>query len=174
MTSKRPKIEVPKRPLDKSLDLLGFGAILFMLLSGVLNYGDLPDSIPTKFGFDGEPTQWSPKPMLWLLPIIGIMTWSGMYLLNKAPHIFNYLNPITPENALHQYTTATRFLRYLNTGIAVMFSFLFHSMIQAGLGESNGLSVWFLPVIMVGIFGSIIYYLFSASRKVEEKTSKEG
>lgn len=173
MTTKRPVIEVPKRPVDKSIDLLGFGAILFMFIFGAMNYGNLPDSIPTKFGFDGEPTQWSPKPVLWLLPFIGLITWSGMYLLNKVPHIFNYLSPITPENALYQYTTATRFLRYLNTGIALIFAYLFASMIQAGLGNQDGLSMLFLPVIIVALLGSIVIYLFNASKKVKNFTPEE-
>lgn len=165
MNSKRSKIEVPKRTLDYFLEVIGFGAILFMFIFGTLNYGDLPDTIPTKFGFNGEPTQWSPKAMLWLLPFIGLITWSGMYLLNKVPHIFNYLNPITPENALYQYTTATRFLRYMNTGIALIFTYLFTSMIQAGLGNQDGLSMMFLPVIIVALLGSIVIYLFNASKK---------
>lgn len=173
MSTKRPVIEVPKRPLDKSVDLLGFAAILFMFTFGTLNYGNLPDSIPTKFGIDGEPTQWSPKPLLWLLPFIGLITWSGIYLLNKVPHIFNYLTPITPENALYQYTTATRFLRYLNTGIALIFAYLFSSMIQAGLGIQDGLSIWFLPVLMVGLVGSIVIYLFNSSKKLKNLSSED-
>ncbi len=52
MNSKRPIIEIPKRSIDKMLDLLGFGAILFMFLFGAFSYADLPDSIPTKFGYD--------------------------------------------------------------------------------------------------------------------------
>lgn len=173
MTNKRPVIEVPKRPVDKFIDLLGFGAILFMFIFGAIHYGNLPDTIPTKFGFDGEPTQWSPKAMLWLLPAIGLITWSGMYLLNKVPHIFNYLNPITPENALYQYTTATRFLRYLNTGIALIFSYLFGSMIQAGLGYQDRLSMWFLPIIIVVLLGSVVVYLFNASKKINSLTSED-
>jgi len=163
MTPKRPVIEVPKRPVDKSIDLLGFGAILFMFIFGAMNYG----------GFDGDPTQWSPKPILWLLPFIGLITWSGMYLLNKVPHIFNYLNPITPENALYQYTTATRFLRYLNTGIALIFANLFASMIQEGLGYQDGLSMMFLPVMIVALLGSILIYIFNASKKVENFTPED-
>jgi uncharacterized membrane protein len=173
MSKKRPVIEVPKRSMDNMLDFLGFGAIISMFVFGALSYSELPDSIPTKFGIDGEPTQWSPKAMIWLLPFIGVITWSSMYLLNKVPHIFNYLNPITPENALYQYTTATRFMRYLNTGISLIFAFLFSTMIQAGLGNQDGMPVWFLPVIIVGLFGSIIVYLFNASRKVKNLSPED-
>ncbi len=111
--------------------------------------------------------------MLWLLPIIGVITWKGMYQLNKYPHIFNYLNPITPENALFQYTTATRFVRYLNTGIALIFAYLFVTMVQAGLGYQEGMSVWFLPVILVLLFGSVVVYLINASKKVKNLSSGE-
>ncbi len=169
MSAKRPKLEVPKRPWDITLDVLGLGSILFMFIFGVLNYGNLPDSIPTKFGFDGEPTQWSPKPTLWLLPFIGLITWTGMYFLNRVPHIFNYLGPITPGNALYQYTTATRFMRYLNTIIAIMFTYLLTQMIEAGLGTQGGMSIWFLPVFLAGIFGSIFVYLVKASKKVPDR-----
>jgi hypothetical protein len=36
-----------------------------------------------------------------------------MTVLNRFPHIFNYTTTITEENALREYTRATRLVRYL-------------------------------------------------------------
>jgi len=160
----RPKIAIIPRPIDHVLDVVGAASILLMVVYGALHYADLPDSIPTKFGVDGSPTQWSPKPVIWLLPLIGFKVWVGIYWINKYPHIFNYLKPITPENAHYQYQISTRFMRYLNTGIAVMFAYLFINSIQTGLGHQQGISVWLLPVFLVTLFGSIVVYLFNASK----------
>lgn len=165
MHKKNPVIEIPTRPTDVILDLMGAGCILFMFVYGAMHYGSLPDTIPTKFGVDGNPTQWSPKPILWLLPVIGLITWKGMYILNKYPHIFNYPVKITPENAYYQYLAATRLIRYLNTGIALMWVYFFVSMIQMAMGEVNSMSKWMLPITLTVTIGPVIVYLFYATKK---------
>lgn len=165
MTSKRPVLEIPKQTIDVVMDLFGAGCIVFMFVYGSLYYGSLPDTVPSKFGFDGTPTQWSPKPMLWLLPVIASLTWAGMYWLNKYPHIFNFPAKITEQNAFYQYQLATRFIRFLNLIIAIMFAYLFASMIQSALGNAGGLSVWLLPLFMIALFGAIIVYFYYSSTK---------
>lgn len=161
----RPRIDIKPTGIDVTLDSVGFVCVLIMMVLPALHYGSLPDDVPTKFGADGLPTSYSPKPLIWLLPIFGLITWFGMYKLNKYPHIFNYTVKITPENAQSQYQLATRFIRFLNTLIAVTFAYLTQEMIFTAMGVQTGIGSWFLPVFMVLMFGSIIYYLIVASTK---------
>lgn len=161
----RPRIEIKPTGFDVVLDIIGAACVLIMVILPAIHYGSLPDDVPTKFGADGLPTSYSPKPLVWLLPFFGLITWVGMYVLNKYPHIFNYTVKITQENAHIQYQLATRFIRVLNTMIAVTFAYLTQEMIFTSLGEQTGIGAWFLPVFMLVMFGSIIFYLFAASTK---------
>jgi hypothetical protein len=81
---------------------------------------------------------------------------AGIRALNKYPHIFNYPTEITAENALRQYTTATRLLRYLKPMVVVIFFAIAQQTISTATGTSAGLGLWFLPVSLVGILGIVV------------------
>jgi len=93
-----------------------------------------------------------------------------MTILNKYPHVFNYQSEITDENALHQYTNATRLIRFLKLTIVIIFGLIVFRTIQNVSGNADGLGTWFLPLTLGMIFIPIIYFLISANK--EKKTAE--
>ncbi|MEM6377383.1 MAG: DUF1648 domain-containing protein, partial [Bacteroidota bacterium] len=102
----RPKIEVPKEPVDWFLEGVAWIAVLAMFLYLLYHYGSMPDRIPTHFGANGLPDAYGSKTSIWPLPIISLITFLILFFLNKAPHLFNFPTKITEENALSQYQAA--------------------------------------------------------------------
>ena len=83
----------------------------------------------------------------------------GLTILNMFPVIFNYPVKITQENALKQYTNATRLIRYLKLVIVLIFGIIAFNMIQNAQGHEEGMGIWVLPLMPGLIFIPLIIYI---------------
>jgi len=166
--SLRPKIKVKREPVDWAIEVTGFVAVLLLFVLPAYFYKDLPENIPIHYGFDGTPDSVKSKATVWMMPVIGLILYIGLAVLNRYPHVFNYPVEITHENAEIQYKKASRLLRLLNTIIVVSFCYITYSTILTASGESNGIGNYFIPVFVVLIFGVMGVYLFQSSKKIPE------
>lgn len=162
---KRPKLKITWDLMDWVLECMGLACLVLLISTPAYYYADLPDSIPTHFNAAGEADGFSNKSSIWSLPILGWVTYSGMFILNRFPHIFNYPTPITAENAAHQYRIATKLIRSINFLIAGSFWYIVYSSVTTAIGESSGLGTYFLPIFLGVIFGTIGIYLVYALKK---------
>jgi uncharacterized membrane protein len=156
----RPKIDIPKEPIDWLLEFIGWAAIFFIVAYPLYHYGGLPDRIPTHFGPEGQPDAYGPKATIWTLPIVAILTFSLFVILNRKPHIFNYPTKITEENAFEQYQFATRLMRFLNSIISAFLAYITYGIVQTALGNQSGLNGNYLWLFLLLIFGAMAYYFW--------------
>ena len=99
------------------------------------------------------------------LSIISTLIFIGLTVLNKYPQLFNYPSEITKENALYQYTNASRMIRFLKFIIMIIFGLIIFKTTQNANGNTDGLGTWFLPLTMGMIFIPIIYFLINTNKK---------
>ncbi len=155
LMAQRPVLILPQTPQTLILDaiaLAGFAALWVVVLQA---WGRLPAQIPTHFGIDGRADAWGNRAWFWLLPSLGTLHIVLFTVLRRFPHTFNYLVPITPDNALQQYTIACSLLNWLKAEVLWGFAYIEWQMAQVALSGSGGLGVWFAPVFLVVIFGTI-------------------
>jgi len=167
--TERPKIKLELTTTDKALEFAGWVAVFVMWVLIIANYSNLPDTIPTHYGPTGKADAFGGKAALWVLPLVATLTFVGMTLLNKFPHLFNYPTKITNENALNQYTLATRLLRYMKLPMVVLFGYITFQTIQTANGQADGLGNWLLPVGLVVVFIPLTFYFVKARRGTQEK-----
>jgi uncharacterized membrane protein len=158
----RPKLKVQLTTTDKLLELFGWGVLLALWDWTGTSYSSLPDSIPTHFNAAGEADDYGRKASIFGLPVVASLLYIGLTLLNRVPHIFNFPTPVTQENALIQYTNATRMIRSLKLILVVVFGGISFQTIQQANGETDGLGVWFLPVTLGLIFLPLIYFVIKS------------
>lgn len=163
--AERPIIKLEWTAWDKILEGLGFLALVLLLVIPIYYYPELPDRIPKHYDAAGQVTSYGGKGMLWMTPIMGLITYAGLFFLNKVPHIFNYPIEITPENAERQYRMATRMIRTLNVIIVCTFLFTSYGTIQNALGNQVGLGKAFMLFFLIALFGTIVFYMVKAFRK---------
>lgn len=120
----RPKIKLELTTIDKVVEILGWVSILAIWVLIVTNYTSLPDTIPIHYNSSGQTDGIGRKGTILTLPLIATALFAGLTILNKFPHIFNYPASITENNALRQYTNATRLIRYLKFIIVVIFGIM--------------------------------------------------
>lgn len=157
--SNRPKIKLELTPTDKLLEILGWGVLIVMWALVIFNYSTLPDTIPIHYNASGQVDGYGAKSMIWGILLIGSIMYVGMTYLNKYPHIFNFLTEITEENALRQYTTATKMLRYLKFIIVLMIGYLVFKTVRIATEEAFGLGSWLSPIFLGLLFGVMVYFI---------------
>lgn len=153
---KRPKIKMPYTGPEK---LLQAGAVFLLLSLVVLTVSaavSLPARIPTHFGFDGSPDGWGGKESLMLLPVLSVVFYVGLTALERAPWLYNYPVEITEKNAPDQYRLGRRMIEWMKLVILAIYSYLQWQTIEGAKGVSGGLGAWFLPVVLVALFGGMI------------------
>ncbi len=159
METERPKITLIPTNADKLVELLGWLILLALWTLTINHYSALPDTIPTHFNAAGEADGFGSKVSIIALPVIASVLFIGLTLLNRYPHSFNYPTAITQDNALRQYTLATRMLRYLKLVLLLVFGGIEFMTIQNATGKAAGLGVWFLPLTLVLVFLPLIYFV---------------
>ena len=162
----KPKIKLDITNTDKIIEFIGWILLIGTWILTVLSFSDLPESIPTHFNGAGEADGFGEKSNIYTLPIIGTILFIGMTMLNKNPHIFNYPEAITNENALSQYYNTTRMIRILKLIIVFIFGLILIMTLQYTNGYADGLGTWFLP-FTIGLFTIPTLYFLIKSIKIK-------
>lgn len=158
----RPKIKLELITTDKIVEIAGWVLIVAFWTLTITTYSNLPDTIPIHYNGAGQADGFGGKSSILILPVIATVLYIGMTILNKFPHVFNYPTNITQDNALRQYTNATRMIRYLKLNIVFIFGIIAFKTIQNANGEADGLGSWFLPLILGLTFIPLIYFIIKS------------
>ena len=154
----RSKIKLELTATDKSLEIIGWVIVVIIWTLTITSYSKLPDIIPIHYNYAGQADGFGGKKNILGLPIVATILFVVMTILNRFPHIFNYPTNITENNALRQYTNATRLIRYLKLIIVVVFGLIIFKTIQNVNGQADGLGTCFLFLTLGLIFIPLIYF----------------
>ncbi len=140
-----------------------------MFLSGwvivylLMQWSSLPDNVPVHFNFAGEPDNWGHKGLIWLLLFIGISMWIGLSVLEKYPHVYNYIN-LTEENAEKQYKNASMMINVIKNELLIFFILLTWRTVQVAKGSHVNLPWWDLPVTLGILFLTLAFLIICSFR----------
>ena len=157
-----PKLKLKLTILDYLIEILGlllFSSTWIFILS---IYKSLPDIIPIHYNAFGTADNFGKKWMILSLPIVSTVLFIALTLLNYFPESFNYPTKINEDNALIQYTYATRLIRYLKLVIVFIFGILLYQTTRYPLNQNDGLGIWFLPLFLGLIFIPLIFYVLKS------------
>ena len=156
-TTNRPRIKPDKEPIDFLLEITGMVAVITLVVLTAISYKGLPGRIPTHFNGLGQPDNYGGKGMIWLLPVITVVMYTGLSIINLFPYNFNFPVNITEENAPRLYRHAMRSIRILSLMLVMVFFYLTWQTIALAGGKSSGLGFLFLPVGIFAIMNFILY-----------------
>ena len=162
--SDKPKLVVRLTSIDKAVEYAGWLSLSAIWVYALIHYSELPDQIPIHFNAQGEPDAYGSKESYFITLIISTILFAGLTVLNKYPHLFNYMKKITEENALKHYTAAMRTVRMLKLIIVLIFGTVTYLQTMDD-GYNVSLSVWFMPVMLACLFGPLVYYIIRMLRR---------
>ncbi len=124
-------------------------AMVFMFGALAVHWGDVPDRVPTHFNAAGRPDAWGSKASLWLLPVIGVVSFGSLTVIARL------------KGARRE---VLGLLTVLKTIVAVSFAYIEVRIIMTAMGLANGLGSWFLPV-MLGSLGATVLVAMKRFRR---------
>ncbi len=160
MENDRPKLNIPLSTLDRGLVMLSGLALLCTWVYTFIQYQKLPSIIATHFNTTGQADKHGSKIIVFLLPAIITIVYAGLSILTRYPHIFNYPIKITIENALQQYTLATRLLRIIQLVIAIFSLFIMVDMVQSAQSGYSKLRWYVIPIFIFSMILPIVVSVF--------------
>lgn len=162
MNNGRPKIAVPYQTIDLVIELINITLLLLIIGYTIINYAQLPESVATHFNFKGEPDSFGHKATIWLIPGIAIFTYALLFIINKYPHMHNYLVNITEENALKNYRLSTRIVRFANLFCLIVFGLVTIEIVERAMGSNFSiLGIPFLILTLgVPVVGLIFVFIY--------------
>ncbi len=160
--TERPVIRMPLTRLEKFFELVAATG-LFISVFLILNYWSaLPDQVPSHFGVSGQPDNWSGKSILIILPAVSVFIYALITLLGRIPQYANYVVRITAENAERQYLLGRQFSSILKAEVIWVFTLINWAAIGVALERCRGLGVYFLPIFLTIVFGSVAIYIYKS------------
>lgn len=156
---KRPKLKLPYSRVEKFIEILAFMGLVVSVGLIIKYLPTLPDTIPTHFGFNGKADGWGSRNTLLMIPGITIALYLLLTALARVPQLFNYANKITEANARESYIIGRKTMIYIKTEVIFIFTYLEWNSIMGALNERSGLDLWFLPVTLIVVFGTVIYFI---------------
>ena len=165
----RPRIKVPYEQIDLLVELLNITLLILIWGYTLVNYLDLPETIPTHFNAKGEADDFGHKATVWILPAIATFLFAVMFILNLFPHVHNYMVNVTEENALKLYRLSTRVLRFVNLFCLILFAILIYEII--GMSAGNDAKIMSSAFIGFTIIGPIAIVIYAVVKQVQLKKS---
>lgn len=159
----RPKLSIPKTRFELFFD--GITIVLFALsvVYLVSVWGILPEEVPAHYNALGEVDRWGKKWEMIIIPVIAAVMWISMTVLEKYPHVYNYMN-LTKENIRAQYKNARLMLHVLKNIIVLLFSYITWKDIQVAFDHSESLGPSFVFLFLGAVFLPMIYFIVRSLR----------
>lgn len=148
MKNDRPRIKVPIEAVDIIIEIASITLLILMWSYCIAKFSALPDTIATHFSAAGIPDDYGSKHTIWIIPIIASVMYVGMFIINKYPHIHNYMVNITEENALKNYRFSTRLLRVVNFLCVFLMTYITYMIIESAFGTKLKMGNWFVPLVI--------------------------
>lgn len=166
--NKRPIIKLVPTATDKAIQATGWALLALLWVFTVYAYINMPDIIPAHFDANGEVNARGNKSTIWIIPILASVTFLMLTLLNKYPHLFNYTVQITEENAVYQYTMATRLLRVVNVMVIVVFLIISGLIYAIAKGVMENTGTFVIIVVTLLPIMPVVWYFIKLKRKPKQ------
>lgn len=140
-----------RKPIDTQFVVRAV-LVAAMFVAGAVVYPYLPDSIPTHWGFEGEPNQWSPKTWgAWIIPLMSLAFLVLFPLLPKLdPKKANYEQFKKPWGVIQ--TSLIAMMAYM---FAVTMSVTLYPQYNALVGRFVVFGIGVLFVILGNVMGKV-------------------
>ena len=148
---------------ERFLDVITLLTFIFAVLFLFIQWNTMPEKVPIHYNEMGKVDRLGFKAELFLLPLIGTIIWIGMSILEKYPHLYNYMN-LTEENKEQQYKNGRMMVNVLKNEVVLLFSFLIVQSVHVANGTSEGLGVAFDPVLLIVMMGTIVFFILRILR----------
>jgi len=160
------KIKYKNTKLQNIMEVASLLIIISMFLLVIIRWDSLPDKIPGHYNALGEVNRWGNKGELIILPIVSIMMYLLLTVVTAFPSIWNMPVTVTEENRVRVIGCTKNMMLLMKAEMLLMFAYINYNTM-----EVKALSPLFLPVTLVIIFGTLIFFIVRTIKLSKDRTT---
>lgn len=150
------------------LKVISFVVLILIWIFTIVNFKNLPETIPIHYNIDGTPDGFGPKSSIWFETTLTTALFLFLMYVSKKPN-FPLLN--IPQNIKKKPILTEFIVSILLLIIMLIFADINYEIIQNALGKTNGLSSiihYLLGLVFIFVFGLLIYsYIISKRQNLQ-------
>lgn len=143
---------------SSTLKWVSLTALILTWVTPAICYDQLPPEVPRHFDGSGVPDAYAHKAFIWFIPMLSLLFFYALGRIMRIPYRPNSFWNNSPTEKHH--LLGMEMIDGLRVMITWSFAYTVLQIIWTGLGYSSGLGKLFLPVFLLGIFGTIGYYIW--------------
>jgi uncharacterized membrane protein len=164
MYNERPRIQIQQTSIDRWLDAISYLLLTFLVAYPVYLYSSLPEPAAVHADISRRLSSYKSKEIILILPTLGVFLFIMFTILLRYPHLYNYPEKITAENALGAYTGGIRFMRIMRIWVLFIFILIVRGSMGIALNRQDDFLKWILPIVFLFTAMLIIYVFFKLMR----------
>lgn len=128
--------------------------LLSIFVYVITNWNEIPEQIPSHFDYHGQIDSWSSKNFIFSPVLVAMFLYLMLTVVSFFPSMWNMPVKITEENRERAYHYTRNMITILKLELVSVFAYI---TVQTSKAEM--LSPYFLPLILIAIFGKIAVYI---------------
>ena len=150
---------------DWVLEAASFLVIVASWIVLLLNFAEIPETVPVHFNLQGEADRFGSKNELFLVQGIASVLYAGMVVLALFPQAHNMPTTLTEENKEEKWKLSAQFIRVVNLVVSSIFLSLTVTSVHnalIGVDDQNPATLF----VLLGILGvAIVIYWIKLAKK---------
>lgn len=152
-------MKIKRKKFDIILNILCWIILASTMLFLIITWSKIPDTIPMHYDSAGNIDRFGSKLEILVLPIIILIVYTFITIIEKFPEAWNTGVKVTEENKERVYSTL---LHLISTIKFIMVGMVAYLTVHTAL--SLELSAWFTPIFILAIFGNFVYWIWKLFR----------
>ena len=152
-------MKIKRKKFDIILNVLCWIILVSTMLFLIITWSKIPDTIPMHYDSAGNIDRFGSKLEILVLPIIILIVYTFITIIEKFPEAWNTGVKVTEENKERVYSTL---LHLISTIKFIMVGMVAYLTVHTAL--SLELSAWFTPLFILAIFGNFVYWIWKLFR----------
>jgi len=147
-----------------ALEIVGSLLLLGMIIFIFAKWNQIPDQVPGHYNAMGEIDRWGSKIEIIILPLMSIFIYAMTTGFSFFPQTWNIPVKISDSNKEEIYKYSMSLLIFMKVEVVGMFFYITYFTVMA-----QPLPSYFLPIVLLVIFGTLIYFIILMSKAGKKK-----
>ncbi|WP_395016205.1 DUF1648 domain-containing protein [Robinsoniella peoriensis] len=156
-------MKIKNSKFDIAINMLCLIMIIGTAIYLIVNWTNIPENVPMHHNFSGEVDRFGNKSEMIILPILTVIMFSFMSVVEHFPQLWNTGSKVTDKNKEYVYRILKNMITTLKLIVVCVFTYL--TMQTALVIELPSL---FLPAFILILFGDMLFWILKLV-KVNQK-----
>ena len=147
-------MKIKNSKFDIAINMLCLIMIIGTAIYLIVNWTNIPENVPMHHNFSGEVDRFGNKSEMIILPILTVIMFSFMSVVEHFPQLWNTGIKVTDKNKEYVYRILKNMITTLKLIVVCVFTYL--TMQTALVIELPSL---FLPAFILILFGDMLFWI---------------